>query len=74
MLAKCCWVESGSLKLNKLCFINISYLDLSIICSELCRLDSLFPPNGLWVEYYGISDLRDIITVKSTKKRMGAIL
>jgi superfamily II DNA or RNA helicase len=50
------------------------YLDLSIVSNELCKIDALFPPNGLWVEYYNVKDLRDIITITNKKKKMGAIL
>ena len=50
------------------------YLNLSMLVNELCKLDMLFPPNGLWVEYYGVKDVRDIITVTNKKKKMGAIL
>jgi hypothetical protein len=50
------------------------YLDLSIVSNELCKIDSLFPPNGLWVEYYNVKDLRDIITITNMKKKMGVIL
>ena len=50
------------------------YLDLSIVSNELCKIDVLFPPNGLWVEYYNVKDLRDIITITNKKKIMGVIL
>jgi len=49
-------------------------LDLSIVCKELCELDNNFPPNGLWVEYYNVKDLRDLITITNKKKKMGVIL
>jgi superfamily II DNA or RNA helicase len=45
------------------------YLDLSIVSNELCKIDVLFPPNGLWVEYYNVKDLRDIITITNKKKK-----
>jgi superfamily II DNA or RNA helicase len=45
------------------------YLDLSIVSNELCKIDALFPPNGLWVEYYNVKDLRDIITITNKKKK-----
>jgi superfamily II DNA or RNA helicase len=54
--------------------IKKHYLDLSIVSNELCKLDILFPPNGLWVEYYNVKDLRDIITITNKKKKMGVIL
>jgi len=54
--------------------IRNSYLDLAVVCCELCKLDKEFPPNGLWVEYYDVKDLRDIIVITNKKKKMGAIL
>ena len=54
--------------------IKKQYLDLSIVSSELCKIDALFPPNCLWVEYYNVKDLRDIITITNKKKKMGVIL
>ena len=50
------------------------YLDLSVVSNELTKIDALFPPNGLWVEYYNVNDLRDIITITHKKKKTGAIL
>jgi len=49
--------------------IKTHYLDLSIVSNELCKIDALFPPNGLWVEYYNVKDLRDIITIINKKKK-----
>jgi hypothetical protein len=54
--------------------IKKHYLDLSIVSNELCKIDILFPPNGLWVEYYNVKDLRDLITITNKKKKMGVIL
>ncbi len=54
--------------------IKKHYLDLSIVSNELCKIDRTFPPNGLWVEYYNVNELRDIITITNKKKKMGAIL
>jgi hypothetical protein len=54
--------------------IKKQYFNLSIACKELCKLDNNFPPNGLWVEYYNIKDLGDIIAITNKKKKMGAIL
>lgn len=48
-------------------------LELTIISTNLCKIDMLFPPNGLWVEYYGVKDLRDIINItfiNSKKKKL----
>ena len=54
--------------------IKKHYLELSIVSKELCKIDTLFPPNGLWVEYYNVKELRDIITITNKKKKIGAIL
>jgi superfamily II DNA or RNA helicase len=54
--------------------IRSSYLDLSVVCFELCKLDPQFPPNGLWVDYYNVKDLRDIITIATKKKNKYDIL
>jgi hypothetical protein len=54
--------------------IKKHYLDLSIVSNELCKIDALFPPNSLWVEYYNVKDLRDLITITNKKKKTGAIL
>ena len=50
------------------------YMDLSLVCNELCKLDSSFPPNDLWVEYYNMKDLRDIISITNKKKTRGVNL
>ena len=54
--------------------IKKHYLHLSSVSKELCKIDALFPPNGLWVEYYNVKDLRDLITITNKKKKMGVIL
>jgi hypothetical protein len=55
--------------------IKKCYLDLSIVSNEICKIDALFPPNGLWVEYYNVKDLRDIINITNKKKKAnGAVI
>jgi hypothetical protein len=54
--------------------IKKHYLDFSIVCEELCELDNNFPPDDLWVEYYNVKDIRDIIIIVNKKKKMGAII
>ena len=51
--------------------IKKNYLELSIICNELCKLDPLFPPFGLWVDYYNVNDLCNIIIISNKKKKGG---
>lgn len=50
------------------------YLDLSLLESKLCTIDALFPPRGLWTDYYNVKDLQDIITITNKKKKIGVIL
>jgi superfamily II DNA or RNA helicase len=54
--------------------IKNHYFDLSAVCDELCKIDPLFPPHGLWCEYYDVPELRNIIIIKSQKKQTGVIL
>jgi superfamily II DNA or RNA helicase len=51
-----------------------SYLDLSTISKKMTEIDRLFPPNGLWVEYYNVIELKDIIVIENKKKRISAIV
>jgi hypothetical protein len=50
------------------------YMDLSSACNKLCKIDALFPPNGLWIEYYNVTSLKDIITITNKKKKGSFIL
>jgi hypothetical protein len=54
--------------------IKKNYLNLSIISKQLSEIDEKFPPYGLWVEYYNVKDLNDIIIIINKKKKMGAVL
>ena len=49
--------------------IKPSKLDLSTTCSQLCELDMMFPPNTMWVDYYRVNELGDIISYSSIKKK-----
>jgi hypothetical protein len=44
-------------------------IDLSFVNNELCKIDPLFPPNKLWVEYYNVKDLQEIIKIIIIKKK-----
>lgn len=43
------------------------YLDLSKMCNALIDKDPMFPPSGLWTDFYKVNDLRDIITLPAKK-------
>jgi hypothetical protein len=55
--------------------IRSKYLDLSLVCTDLCKLDDQFPPNGMWVDYYEVNELRDLIQIAAPmlkKKGLGS--
>jgi superfamily II DNA or RNA helicase len=54
--------------------IKANYLNLSIVVNNLCKLDALFPPDGLWVEYYNVKDLKDIINIINKKSKVSILL
>ena len=54
--------------------IKTNYLYLSLVCQELCKLDYKFPPQSLWVEYYKIKNLHEIITIINKKKKLAISL
>ena len=43
-------------------------LDISGACMNLCSMDDKFPPNGLWVEYYGVKDINELFVFPKKKK------
>ena len=46
-----------------------NYLNLSIICDNLCEIDQMFPPNDLWIDYYNINNLQDLIMITIISKK-----
>lgn len=44
------------------------YNNLALLITELCKIDPLFPPNGLWLDYYNKIDFQDIIINKNKKR------
>lgn len=48
-----------------------NYMNLSIVCSELCKMDRMFPPCDLWVDYYNMNELSNIIIITNKKKSSG---
>jgi superfamily II DNA or RNA helicase len=43
-------------------------LNLNYLCEELCKKDNNFPPIGLWVDYYKVSALDEIIRIINKSK------
>jgi predicted helicase len=58
---------SEYLKTNK--NIKKTEIDLLTVVKQLCKLDNKFPPCSLWVEYYNLKDLKEIIQFEYIKKR-----
>jgi superfamily II DNA or RNA helicase len=54
--------------------IKKNHLNLSIVSHELCKIDNLFPPNDLWVDYYNIKDIKYIIHITTNKKKINIII
>ena len=50
------------------------YLDLAIINEKLCKLDCNFPPYGVWVEYYKVKELSDIIKISNIQRKPELII
>lgn len=48
--------------------LKVSSLQLSIVCEELCKKDLLFPPSDLWIDYYNIKSLQEMIQYTIKKK------
>lgn len=49
------------------------YMVLSVIVTKLCDMDPMFPPDDLWVDYYNVNDLQDIISFTSVKRKRNII-
>ncbi len=54
--------------------LKSNHLDLQIVCFELCKLDALFPKADLWIDYYNVKDLRDVITINNNKKKISSVI
>lgn len=53
--------------------IKKHHLNLSIISAKLCQIDVLFPPDGLWAEYYNVNDIKDIIIIGTSHKKKNGV-
>jgi len=65
-------LETCKNKISEYLLLNLNikqnHLNLSIIKNKLCKEDKLFPSEDLWIDYYGVKDLRDIIIINNKKK------
>jgi len=51
--------------------IKQNNLDLHNTIIDLCKKDDLFPSYDLWVDYYNISQLKDMFIISTKKKKLG---
>lgn len=63
-------VEMINKYIDKYSELKNYHFELSKICKKLCEIDENFPPFGLWVEYYKIKDLQEIIKIKNSKNKL----
>ena len=70
--------ETCKRKINE--YINLypelksHYLDLSVLENKMCTIDVMFPPRGLWTDYYGVKSLVCIFTRSDKKKNFNLIM
>ena len=48
--------------------IKNNNLDYEKITKELYKIDAKFPPNGLWIDFYNINHINEIIHIDKKKK------
>ena len=44
------------------------YHDTAYICNKLCELDSRFPSSELWIDYYNIRQIKELIVISKPKR------
>jgi superfamily II DNA or RNA helicase len=47
------------------------YLNLDFVINEVYMQDKLFPHSDIWIDYYKVKDLSDIISIGNNKKKNG---
>jgi superfamily II DNA or RNA helicase len=48
-------------------------MDFAFLCNELCKMDPMFPESDLWVEYYPIKHIRELISFPKYKTKIGKL-
>jgi superfamily II DNA or RNA helicase len=51
----------------------INNIDLALIKKNLCEIDNNYPPSDIWLDYYNIKSLSDIIILINNKKVLSSI-
>jgi superfamily II DNA or RNA helicase len=50
-----------------------NYMDFSFMCNELCKMDPMFPASDLWVDYYPIKNIEELISFQKRKTKIGKL-
>jgi superfamily II DNA or RNA helicase len=50
-----------------------NYMDFAFLCNELCKLDPMFPASDLWVDYYPVKNIGELISFPKQKIKIGKL-
>ena len=50
-----------------------TYMDYTYLCNELCKIDPMFPESDLWVDYYPIKNIGELISFPKQKTKIGKL-
>lgn len=50
-----------------------NYMDYAYLCNELCKMDPMFPASDLWVDYYPVKNIGELISFPKRKIKIGKL-
>ncbi len=50
-----------------------NYMDYAYLCNELCKMDPMFPASDLWVDYYPVKNIGELIFFPKRKTKIGKL-
>lgn len=50
-----------------------NYMDYAYLCNELCKMDPMFPESDLWVDYYSVKNIGELIFFPKRKTKIGKL-
>jgi superfamily II DNA or RNA helicase len=50
-----------------------NYMDYAFLCNELCKMDPMFPESDLWVDYYPVKNIGELISFPKRKIKIGKL-
>ena len=56
------YLKNGNIKIK-------NQFDYAYVCEQLCKIDEMFPPNEMWIDYYQIKNLSILFNIKPKKKK-----